>query len=324
MARISKREALNGLPDLAGPVAAMTVGEILGAVVRYQPDRKFPPTALKFADVTIADYLQLPPSVISFLIEWFKAQQFCPGPPADYAYLFHTAPNLHALYPASFRPEFGPVFYRGRLDGTARLLIIGQDPSTDEQLANRAFVGFSGQRLQRFLEKVGLDRSYIMINTFHLGVQQGIDLDVPNADPAVFGWRNQLLDRLVASNPIEAVLTVGSPARRAIRNYWPGSSAFLRPSRIVDIWHPSAVNFDATRTLNSWNSGLTRLASLIATPDKPLVRAPQPYNVNGFGPSDDIPVPRRDLPFGTPSWHGAGGQTRSHRPTASEVLWTSP
>ena len=32
-------------------------------------------------------------------------------------------------YPAdSFRVEWGPVFHRGRLDGTARVLIIGQDP----------------------------------------------------------------------------------------------------------------------------------------------------------------------------------------------------
>ena len=35
-----------------------------------------------------------------------------------------------AVYPyGAFRVEWGPIFHRGRLDGTARLLCIGQDPA---------------------------------------------------------------------------------------------------------------------------------------------------------------------------------------------------
>lgn len=41
-------------------------------------------------------------------------------------------------YPASgFRVEWGPIFHRGRLDGSARLLVIGQDPAQSETIVRR-------------------------------------------------------------------------------------------------------------------------------------------------------------------------------------------
>jgi hypothetical protein len=39
-------------------------------------------------------------------------------------------------------------------------------------------------------------------------------------------------------------------------------------------------------------------------------------------------VPRRDLPFGVPAWHGTGGGTRSKRGSGAafetQVVWTAP
>ena len=55
--------------------------------------------------------------------------QHDPGPDAGWQAFFDGAPRLHDLLPSRFRPHFGPVMYRGRLDGTARVLVIGQDPS---------------------------------------------------------------------------------------------------------------------------------------------------------------------------------------------------
>ena len=54
-------------------------------------------------------------------------------------------------------PGMGPIYYRGRLDGSARLLIVGQDPSADENLVRRAMVGTAGQRVQGLLRKLGLN-----------------------------------------------------------------------------------------------------------------------------------------------------------------------
>src|SRR6478672_8700949 len=67
-----------------------------------------------------------------------------------------------SVYPLdSFRVEWGPVFHRGRLDGSARVLVIGQDPATHEAIARRILVGEAGQRAQGFLTRLGIERSYV-------------------------------------------------------------------------------------------------------------------------------------------------------------------
>src|SRR6185295_11735728 len=56
--------------------------------------------------------------------------------------------------PKAFWTDWGPIFYRGRLDGTARLLCIASDPGPTERIAHRTLVGDAGQRVQGFLEKL--------------------------------------------------------------------------------------------------------------------------------------------------------------------------
>jgi hypothetical protein len=46
-------------------------------------------------------------------------------------------PGPEAYPPRDFRVEWGPVFHRGRLDGSARLLVIGQDPGVHEAVVRR-------------------------------------------------------------------------------------------------------------------------------------------------------------------------------------------
>jgi uracil-DNA glycosylase len=45
------------------------------------------------------------------------------------------------------------------LDGTAKVLVIGQDPATDENVARRILVGDAGRRAQGLLTKLALARS---------------------------------------------------------------------------------------------------------------------------------------------------------------------
>src|SRR6476620_12118752 len=72
-----------------------------------------------------------------------------------------------AVYPADdFRIEWGPIFHRGRLDGTARVLLIGQDPAQHETVVRRCLVGEAGRRIQGLLAKLGITRSYVFINTY--------------------------------------------------------------------------------------------------------------------------------------------------------------
>jgi uracil-DNA glycosylase len=91
---------------------------------------------------------------------------------------------------------------RGRLDGTARVLVLGQDPSTNEILAQRAFVGTSGQRVQKLLAKIGITRSYVVFNTFLFSVF-GQLLRAVSLDPEILDHRNRCLDRIRAQNPVQ-------------------------------------------------------------------------------------------------------------------------
>src|SRR3954466_415061 len=93
--------------------------------------------------------------------------EFDPGPVQEpFASLVADYPGTE-VYPAkSFRVEWGPIFHRGRLDGSARLLVLGQDPGAHEAFVRRILLGEAGQRVQGFLRKLGIERSYAMVNTF--------------------------------------------------------------------------------------------------------------------------------------------------------------
>src|SRR5215207_5724538 len=80
--------------------------------------------------------------------------------------LVRDVPDASVFPTKDFRTEWGPVFHRGRLDGSARLLIVGQDPAQHEVIARRTLVGGAGHRIQGFLAKLGLTRSYVMVNTY--------------------------------------------------------------------------------------------------------------------------------------------------------------
>ena len=55
--------------------------------------------------------------------------------------LVQDVPGVDVFPTKDFRTKWGPVFHRGRLNGAARLLIIGQDPAQHEVIARRALVG---------------------------------------------------------------------------------------------------------------------------------------------------------------------------------------
>src|SRR5437660_6756806 len=94
------------------------------------------------------------------------AHEFCPGYPPPYDALVASYPGTDVYPSQDFRVEWGPIFHRGRLDGTARVLVLGQDPGAHESIARRILVGEAGQRVQGFLARLGVTKSYVMINTF--------------------------------------------------------------------------------------------------------------------------------------------------------------
>ena len=55
--------------------------------------------------------------------------------------LANDYPGEDIYPPGQFRVEWGPIFHRGRLDGSARVLVIGQDPAQHETVIRRILVG---------------------------------------------------------------------------------------------------------------------------------------------------------------------------------------
>jgi hypothetical protein len=95
------------------------------------------------------------------------AHPFDPGPVAEpFATLAGDYPGAEAYDPARFRVEWGPIFHRGRLDGSPAFSCSARILVRDESVVHRCLVGEAGQRVQGFLFKLGIERSYAMSNAF--------------------------------------------------------------------------------------------------------------------------------------------------------------
>jgi uracil-DNA glycosylase len=88
--------------------------------------------------------------------------------------LFAETPNYRAFGQAviggtgeKFRWNMGPMWYRGRLTpNDVKVFIVGQEGAQDENVSNRSFTGSTGTRMQNFINYLGIDRSYLYMNTF--------------------------------------------------------------------------------------------------------------------------------------------------------------
>jgi len=202
-----------------------------------------------------------------------------------------------------FRSLWGPIFYRGRANGTARLLCIGQDPAQTEAFTRRILSGQAGRRVQGFVEKLGYTKSYLMINAFVYGIyNQNMALPHLN-DPDILAYRNKWLEAAFAPGKIEAVVTFGTPAFNA----WTAFKATPVGQSVNPIFH-KALHPTADKTggpitrkdlLDNWNVALQAIHTSIQHADvaKPLVL----YG-NDFTPAELPEIPSRDFPMGLQSW----------------------
>ena len=246
------------------------------------------------------------------------------GPNVEWTRFFAEAPlATYQAHPDAFRLDFGPVYYRGRLDGTARVLVIGQDPAANELIGHRAFVGASGQRVQGFLRRLGIRRDYVMINTFLYPVFGQFFFDNLQAltqQPEILGYRNRIFERVAEENTLEAVITVGGAARDAA-DRWPGAEDLARHH----ITHPSAK--DHAVLLANWNEGLTALRAIVSS--EAGVQVDDSNYGEDWVDADHEPIPRYDLPFGMPEFHGVGSRARrvkkdDGKTDHKRITWTAP
>ena len=239
--------------------------------------------------------------------------------------LCDQAPD-QSVFPAnSFRVEWGPIFYRGRLDGTARILCIGQDPAQNEAVVRRILIGVAGHRVQGFLAKLGIDRSYVMLNSFLYSVYNQNSAKKHVNDPAIADYRNRWFSALIASGSLEAVVSFGSLADTAWREFKKiaGTAATLPYQHVPHPTSPELAGGSPERIkaataamLREWNTALEALRQAVQHPD--LVRPFVPYGAD-FQPSELVEIPAYDVPAGVPAWmRGTDGWAARTGTTAAE------
>ena len=238
-------------------------------------------------------------------------REFDPGYDAQPFRLLCESYPGEEVYPRhDFRIEWGPVFHRGRLDGSATVLLIGQDPAANEAIVRRILVGVAGKRTQGLLRKLGLTRSYVMVNTFLYSVygQQGGEKH--RNDPKIAAYRHQWLDALLVGKNVQAVLSLGSLADSAWRQYLATPSGALLTVAYAKLLHPtypdSAAGGDPTlltqktaELLANWNTGLAKVRAAVTRQD--VAPDPEPYG-DAFKADEIVDIPAFDIPAGLPAW----------------------
>jgi uracil-DNA glycosylase len=230
---------------------------------------------------------------------------------APYRRLVADFPD-ESVYPIKhFRVEWGPVFHRGRLDGSARVLVIGQDPAAHEAIARRILVGEAGQRAQGLLARLGIDRSYVFVNTFLYSVFGGSGSKYVD-DAAMTAYRNRWLDVIVSDQPIEAIITLGQVADTAYHLWRATPTGASNASAYANGRHPTypesasrssgVTKAEGFRRLcDSWNEVLDTLDGVVT---RDVAAGPGRYGVT-ITDADLAPIPAGDLPPGLPPWMGA-------------------
>jgi hypothetical protein len=222
--------------------------------------------------------------------------EFDKGPSAAMAKLLMQHPDYTPVK-EFFWFNWGPVFYRGRLNKTAKVLCIASDPGPTERIPGRALIGNAGQRIQGFLSKIGITQSYVCLNGFiyalhpsHLS--DGIKL---LNDPIHTAWRNKVFD--AATGPqLQAIVAFGDVAKKTV-DLWTGKGT----TPVFKTYHPSYRGDEDILTAD-WNRVITGLRAIVtkdADGDTTL-----PLYGTRFKEADYAAVPQRDLPFGAAPFLG--------------------
>ena len=238
---------------------------------------------------------------------------FDPGPVEEpFASLARNYPGPETYDPKRFRVEWGPIFHRGRLDGTATVMVLGQDPGQHESIAHRCLVGEAGQRVQGFLWKLGIERSYVMVNAFLYSLYgQPRHAEVDELLQRTAASRKRWLDALLDGTAVKAVVGFGALARDAFERWQKTASGKRFVGHFEPLTHPTMPDATARpgsakyraamkNMLEGWNAGLARLDGELEA-DRDRKRKLVPYG-DALLPEDRKQIPESDMPPGTPPW----------------------
>jgi uracil-DNA glycosylase len=189
------------------------------------------------------------------------SQAFDPGPVSEpFATLARNYPGPDSYDPDRFRVEWGPVFHRGRLDGSARILVLGQDPGQHESIAHRCLVGEAGQRVQGCLWKLGIERSYVIVNAFLYSVYgQPRREDVEQLLKQTARYRKRWLDALLDGTDVRAVVAFGAIAEQAFLAWQRTASGRRFQGHFEPLTHPTMPDATARPRSAGYQAAMRRL-----------------------------------------------------------------
>jgi len=265
--------------------------------------------------------------------------EYDPGPATSsgWAELFAETPNHRGLGRAvvgreAFRWHHGPMFYRGRLDGSAKVVVVGQEGAQDESLSHRSFTGGTGARMQGLLRHLGLDRSYLFLNSFVYPIfgQYTDDLRPLAQDPRspIVAHRHRILDKAVVDGDVRLVIAVGRAAKESIGTWIRAHGGSTQPDqlhsaslgslpnrlRVVGVLHPGGASGGSTTGIKAdFVRAIGRIKDwLDDDPGWLPVDPGMSRNLAAVYPYSSIAMPFRDFPFGVSPRLGRGG-TSSNR-----------
>jgi uracil-DNA glycosylase len=259
--------------------------------------------------------------------------------------LFAETPNYRGLGLAwqgeeAFRWHFGPMFYRGRIRGGARVLVVGQEGAQDESLTHRSFTGETGGRIQYVLNHLGITRSYLFLNTFVYPIfgQYGAPLRPLAQDlrSPIAQHRQALFDLALSEHDLRLVIAVGTAAKESVATWVRSKGGAADPDRlheaeghrirsglrIVGVRHPGGVTKGTTVATITAD-----IAASLSHVDGWMAADPNWLVTDADGehkPADaytysSAPIPFRDLPFGVPWRLGYGSTTSNRRDRQSAI-----
>ena len=244
-----------------------------------------------------------------------------PGPAGNIKAIIDATPDYKTELGdnTTFWYAFGPVLYRGRLDGTARVLCIASDPGPAECLpfARRTLIGDSGQKAQGFLHKLGLTRSYALVNAFAVAMKpskktKGLQALKTNA--ALRAARHALYDSFLDSGSLQAVVAFGDVAHEAY-DLWSAANPDVAAIPVFKLAHPAAIDRTGggnDKSLKKWKAAVGELRAIV-TPDAGGDAAGPNYG-KYFTELDYGRIPRWDLPSAAPEYVGDDSWGRAANP----------
>jgi DNA polymerase len=159
----------------------------------------------------------------------------------------------------------------------ARLMIVGEAPGRDEDLAGVPFVGRSGQLLNLMLAAIGLDRTSVYIANLVPWRPPGNRTPTPQESQICLPFLKRQIELadpdvlLCLGGPSSATLLGMTDGIRKFRGRWRTYHTGKREIRAIASFHPSFLLRSPLEKRNAWKDFLTVRAALAESSKGPQV-----------------------------------------------------